>query len=248
MDKSFSKKQLLDLSTGSQPTRSVSASPNVNKKTNLLRKRANTKLNLLKSTFSKKQLLDLSTSSSSSDQPACSVSASPNVNNKTNLLRKRANTKLNLLKSTFSRKQLLDGTNNFDVSIRDISMLGTSVLEEEETPRRGSGVGREEAGVKRRKPRRLRLKSIKILFGDKSKKKRSNLSEAQTEVKKGSVELAHAVSGSQGGAAGGKTEPNADEEHEVDGEEMIKLKNNAGDHYVKVAGRERIQNFSNLHW
>ena len=40
-----------------------------------------------------------------------------------------------------------------------------------------------------------------------------------------------------------KTEPNAVEEHEVDGEEMIKLKNNAGDHYVKVDGRERIQNF-----
>ena len=61
------------------------------------------------------------------------------------------------------------GTNNFDVSIRDISMLGTSVLEEEETPRRG---GVKEGGSRHRKgeARRLRLKSIKRLFGDKSKK------------------------------------------------------------------------------
>ena len=168
----FSKKQVLD---GDLINHSKSAD-----KTNppLLRKRANTKLNLLKSTFSKKQVLDGDLVNFKIRRHKTPVAESPPprpTGTKTPLLRKRANTKLNLLKSTFSKKQLLDGTNNVDVSIRDISMLGTSVLEEEETPRRGSGVGREEASTKRRtSPRRLRLKSIKSLFGGMSMKKRPN--------------------------------------------------------------------------
>ena len=232
----------------------INHSKSTDRKPPVLRKRANTKLNLLKSTFSKKQVLDgdlvNSSKSAATKPPLLDLSTRSNpTGTKSPLLRKRANTKLNLLKSTFSKKQLLDGTNNVDVSIRDISMLGTSVLEEEETPRRGSGVGREEASTKRR-PRRLRLKSIKSLFGGMSMKKRPNASsESKTVEKERSDKIAQAVSGTtRDDATSGKTKANTDEEDGVDGEEMIKLKNNVDDHYVKVDDRERIQNFSHLHW
>lgn len=217
-------------------SRSVSAAPTPATKSPLLRKQANTKLNLLKSTFSKRQVLDQDANTTGPSGP----------DTKSPLLRKRTNTKLNLLRSTFSKKQLLPDTNNIDVSMRDVSMLGTSVLEEE-TPRRGSGLGREEASIKRR-PRRLRLKSIKSLFGGNSVKNRRDNSKPQTVRKEGADKLAQAENRNGGGSTDIKSEDNADEDDGVDGEEMIKLRNNADDHYVKVDDRERIQNFSHLHW
>ena len=82
-----------------------------------------------------------------------------------------------------------------------------------------------------------------------SMKKRPNASsESKTVEKERSDKIARAISGPRDGATSEKTKASTDEEDGVDGEEMIKLKNNVDDHYVKVDDRERIQNFSHLHW
>ena len=149
------------------------------------------------------------------------------------------------------------------VSVRDISMLGTSVAND--GLHRSSGVGREAAGEKKKK-RRIKLKGLGKLIGkskllsiDKnadivnsggSNNGNANISSLSPNKKNkksnhpenfsGNIDIDNNGSDDEEGG-------NSDDE-EIDGEALIRGKYNSKDHYVTVNDRDRFADFGHLHW